>query len=219
MNNYKNINIQGNIFAVALNYRDLYERIRPTLQQKPYMNEPKRAVLFIKTPNTRNQSGQVVNTRKGDIVQAGPTVAVVIGKRTSRILVHEAKEHIAAYVVVNELSLPEDSYYRPAIMAKCQDGFCVIGQPIAAQDVSDVAHLELRVYVNGELKQRGNTENWIRTPEQIIAEISAYMPLEVGDLILTGTPDGRVDLHDGDEVRVEIDQLGAVTNRIKEQGD
>lgn len=217
--NDNNINTQGNIFAVALNYRDLYDSIRAEFQQKPYINAPKRPILFIKTPNTRNQSGQVVLTRKGDIVQAGPCLAVVIAKTTRRVLLHEAHASIAGYVVVNELSLPEDSYYRPAIMAKCQDGFCVIGQPVAEQDVQHVDQLELRVYVNGELKQTGNTANWIRTPEQIITEISEFMPLQRGDLILMGTPLGRVSLQDGDEVRVEIDQLGAVSNRIKVQGD
>lgn len=219
MNDYNHINIQGNIFAVALNYRDLYDSMRAELQRKPYVNEPNRPILFIKTPNTRNQSGQVVITRKGDIVQAGPSLAVVIAKTTRRVLLHEAHACIAGYVVVNELSLPEDSYYRPAVMAKCQDGFCVIGQAVAKQNVHDVDQLELRVYVNDELKQTGNTSNWIRTPEQIITEISEFMSLEPGDLILTGTPLGRVSLQDGDEVRVEIDQLGAVSNRIKEQSD
>ena len=74
------------------------------------------------------------------------------------------------------------------------------------------------VYVNGELKQTGNTSDWIRSPEQIIEEISEYMPLNEGDIIITGTPLGRVSLVNGDVVRVEVDQLGAVENTIQEQG-
>lgn len=211
--------MDGNIFGIALNYKCLYEKLQAQFNEKPYINEPKKPVLFIKTPNTRNQSGQHVVKQKDDILQAGPTLGIVIGKSTSRVSENDALDHVAGFVTVNELSLPEDSYYRPAIKAKCQDGFCVLGTPVAKEAVTDLNNLELRVYVNGELKQQGTTANWIRTPAQIIEQISEYMPLNEGDIILTGTPLGRVDLQAGDEVRVEIDQLGSVTNTIQEEGN
>lgn len=211
--------MDGNIFGIALNYKCLYEKLQAQFNEKPYINEPKKPVLFIKTPNTRNQSGQHVVKQKNDILQAGPTLGIVIGKSTSRVSENDALDHVAGFVTVNELSLPEDSYYRPAIKAKCQDGFCVLGTPVAKEAVTDLNNLELRVYVNCELKQQGTTANWIRTPAQIIEQISEYMPLNEGDIILTGTPLGRVDLQAGDEVRVEIDQLGSVTNTIQEEGN
>jgi 5-oxopent-3-ene-1,2,5-tricarboxylate decarboxylase/2-hydroxyhepta-2,4-diene-1,7-dioate isomerase len=211
--------MDGNIFGIALNYKCLYEKLQAQFNEKPYINEPKKPVLFIKTPNTRNQSGQHVVKQKNDILQAGPTLGIVIGKSTSRVSENDALDHVAGFVTVNELSLPEDSYYRPAIKAKCQDGFCVLGTPVAKEAVTDLNNLALRVYVNGELKQQGTTANWIRTPAQIIEQISEYMPLNEGDIILTGTPLGRVDLQAGDEVRVEIDQLGSVTNTIQEEGN
>ena len=211
--------MDGNIFGIALNYKCLYEKLQAQFNEKPYINEPKKPVLFIKTPNTRNQSGQPVIKQKDDILQAGPALGIVIGKSTSRVSENDALDHIAGFVTVNELSLPEESYYRPAIKAKCQDGFCVLGTPVAKEAVKDLNNLALRVFVNGELKQEGTTANWIRTPAQIIEEISEYMPLNEGDIILTGTPLGRVDLQAGDEVRVEIDQLGSVTNTIQEEGN
>lgn len=219
MGNLKHIQTDGNIFGIALNYKCLYEKLQAQFNEKPYINEPKKPVLFIKTPNTRNSSGNPVVKKKGESLQAGPTVGIVIGKSTTRVLKSDAAAHIAGYVVVNELSLPEESYYRPAIKAKCQDGFCVVGTPVAADQVTDLSNLSLKVFVNGELKQEGTTANWIRTPEQIIEEISEYMPLNEGDIILTGTPFGRVDLNAGDEVRIEIDQLGSVTNTIQEEGN
>ena len=218
MSELKKISTDGNVFGIALNYKCLYEKLQAQFNEKPYVNEPKKPVLFIKTPNTRNTSGQAVIKQKSDVLQAGPTIGIVIGKSTTRVLKSDAAAHIAGYVVVNELSLPEESYYRPAIKAKCQDGFCVVGTPVAATEVTDLSNLSLKVLVNGELKQQGTTANWIRTPEQIIEEISEYMPLNEGDIILTGTPFGRVDLQAGDEVRIEIDQLGSVTNTIQEEG-
>jgi 5-oxopent-3-ene-1,2,5-tricarboxylate decarboxylase/2-hydroxyhepta-2,4-diene-1,7-dioate isomerase len=219
MSELNKISMDGNIFGIALNYKCLYEKLQAQFNEKPYVNEPKKPVLFIKTPNTRNQSGNPVVKQKDDILQAGPALGIVIGKSTSRVSENDALAHVAGFVTVNELSLPEDSYYRPAIKAKCQDGFCVLGTPVAADAVTDLNNLTLRVYVNGELKQQGTTANWIRTPAQIIEEISEYMPLNEGDIILTGTPYGRVDVQAGDEVRVEIDQLGSVTNTIQEEGN
>ncbi len=219
MSELNKINTDGNVFGIALNYKCLYEKLQAQFNEKPYVNEPKKPVLFIKTPNTRNVSGNPVVKKKGETLQAGPTIGIVIGKSTTRVLKSDAAAHIAGYVVVNELSLPEESYYRPAIKAKCQDGFCVVGTPVAASEVSNLSDLSLKVFVNGELKQEGNSANWIRTPEQIIEEISEYMPLNEGDIILTGTPYGRVDLQAGDEVRIEIDQLGSVTNTIQEEGN
>ena len=218
MSDLNKIDTQGNIFGIALNYKCLYETLQAQFNEKPYVKAPIKPVLFIKTPNTRNQSGQAVIKQAADTLQAGPSVGIVIGKSTTRVSKSEAAAHIAGYVVVNEWSLPEESYYRPAIKAKCQDGFCTLGEAVARDAVSDIQQLELRVLVNGEVKQVGNTANWIRTPEQIIEEISEYMPLNEGDIILTGTPLGRVSVNAGDVVRVEIDQLGAVENTVAEQG-
>lgn len=217
MENVESIKTDGNIFGVALNYKCLYESLRTSFNEKPYINEPIKPVLFIKTPNTRNvDQGQVIK-QKNQILQAGPSLGVVIGKSTSRVSQADATDHIAGYVVINEFSLPEDTYYRPAIKAKCQDGFCAIGDVVAKQHVQQVNQLQLSVWVNGELKQQGTTANWIRSPEQLIAEMSDYMILNEGDIILTGTPLGRVDLEDGDEVTIEIEQIGKLTNHIVEQ--
>lgn len=218
MENVESIKTDGNILGVALNYKCLYESLRTSFNEKPYINEPIKPVLFIKTPNTRNvDQGQVIK-QKNQILQAGPSLGVVIGKSTSRVSQADATDHIAGYVVINEFSLPEDTYYRPAIKAKCQDGFCAIGDVVAKQHVQQVNQLQLSVWVNGELKQQGTTANWIRSPEQLIAEMSDYMILNEGDIILTGTPLGRVDLEDGDEVTIEIEQIGKLTNHIVEQG-
>lgn len=215
MSSLAKINSQGNIFGVALNYQCLYATLQQSFQEKPYVAEPKNVVLFVKTPNTRSVSGQTIFKRQGDVVQAGPCVAVVIGQTTTRVDVAQAEQSIAGFTVVNELSLPEESYYRPAVKAKCQDGFCVMGDVVAKAEVTHPEQLELRVFVNGELKQTGTTANWVRSPAQLISEISQFMTLHEGDVILTGTPLGRVEVQSGDEVRIEVDQLGSVSNRIQ----
>ena len=218
MSDLTQIDSHGNIFGIALNYKSLYQKLEAQFSQSPYLKAPQSLVLFIKTPNTRNKSGRPIIKRAQDILQAGPTVGMVIGKNSLRVSPQQAAQHIAGYVLVNELSLPEDSYYRPAVKAKCQDGFCVLGQPVPQAEIADVHNLEFKVYVNGELKQSGNTADWIKSPEQILVEISEYMPLRPGDIVLTGTPLGRVSLIEGDVVRIESQQLGILENQILGQG-
>ncbi|MNY47187.1 Homoprotocatechuate catabolism bifunctional isomerase/decarboxylase [compost metagenome] len=123
---------------------------------------------------------------------------------------------MAGYTIVNEFSLPEDSYYRPAVKAKCRDGFCAIGPelvPIA--QLADPQSMAIKLYVNGEIRQQNNTANFVRGIPQLIAEISEFMTLYEGDLLITGTPEGRVDVYPGDTVEVEISGLGRLVNHIK----
>lgn len=206
----------GTLFGVALNYQGLLQQHQAAFVEAPYKQLPVKPVLFVKTPNTRNQhEAQVVFPAGVQRVQPGPALGVVIGKDASRVSVAEALEHVAGYTIVNEVSLPEDSYYRPAVKAKCRDGFCPVGpELVPASQVANPDALGLRLYVNGELRQHNNTANCVRTVAQLIAEISEFMTLHAGDILITGTPEGRVDVQPGDRVDIEIDGLGKLTNHI-----
>jgi len=206
----------GTLFGVALNYKGLLESRLEEFNQPPYQKPPVKPVLFIKTPNTRNADGQpVVFPRGVDRLQPGPALGVVIGKRASRVSEADAMAHVAGYCIVNEFSLPEDSYYRPAVKAKCRDGFCPMGpELVEASQVADVNTLTLRLLVNGEVRQENTTANWVRTLPRLIAELSEFMTLDEGDVLITGTPEGRVDVKPGDTVVVEITGLGKLTNIV-----
>lgn len=139
----------------------------------------------------------------------------MIGKSASRVSAADALQHVVGYVIVNEFSLPEDSYYRPAVKAKCRDGFCAFGPALVpVEQLADPGQLGIRLLVNGELRQQNSTANCVRSVPQLIAEISEFMTLHAGDLLITGTPEGRVDVQPGDEVVVEIDSLGRLVNHI-----
>ncbi|MOA40579.1 Homoprotocatechuate catabolism bifunctional isomerase/decarboxylase [compost metagenome] len=83
-----------------------------------------------------------------------------------------------------------------------------------AAQVANPDALGLRLWVNGELRQHNTTANCVRTVAQLIAELSEFMTLHAGDILITGTPEGRVDVQPGDRVEVEIDGLGKLTNHI-----
>ncbi|WP_295472633.1 fumarylacetoacetate hydrolase family protein [uncultured Pseudomonas sp.] len=205
----------GTLFGVALNYRGLLEQRHAEFNQAPYQKPPVKPVLFIKTPNTRNvHDGEVLHPA-GERLQPGPALGVVIGKRASRVQADQALAHVAGYVIVNEFSLPEDSYYRPAIKAKCRDGFCALGpELVPVERLGEAGQLTLRLLVNGEPRQENSTANWVRNVPQLIAEITEFMTLHEGDVLITGTPEGRVDVQPGDCVEVQIDGLGSLRNHI-----
>ena len=206
----------GTLFGVALNYQGLLDQHLAAFQQAPYQKPPTKPVLFIKTPNTRNQHDAVVLHPQGERLQPGPALGVVIGLRASRVSLENAMAHVAGYVVVNEFSLPEDSYYRPAVKAKCRDGFCALGPAFVPRDqVGNPNQLSLKLWVNGELRQENSTANWVRDIPQLIAEISEFMTLYPGDVLITGTPEGRVDVVPGDTVDVEISGVGRLTSHIQ----
>ncbi|ERS13274.1 fumarylacetoacetate hydrolase family protein [Alloalcanivorax xenomutans] len=205
----------GTLFGVALNYRSLLEARLPEFHQPPYQKPPEKPVLFIKTPNTRNAHQGTVARPQGERLQPGPALGVVIGRRASRVSEQDALDYVRGYTVVNEFSLPEDSYYRPAIKAKCRDGFCALGPWwVDRDDIANPHDLTLTLTVNGVEKQRGSTADLIRPIPRLIAELSEFMTLNEGDVLITGTPPGRVDVSEGDQVDTTIESIGTLRNLI-----
>ena len=206
----------GTLFGVALNYQGLLNQRLAEFEQPPYQKPPVKPVLFIKTPNTRNGHDGVVLHPAGQRLQPGPALGVVIGKNASRVSVENALDYVAGYTIVNGFSLPEDCYYRPAVKAKCRDGFCALGPELVAREqIANPHQLSLKLFVNGELRQQNTTANFVRDIPRLIAEISEFMTLHAGDVLITGTPEGRVDVQPGDTVEVEISGLGRLVNHIQ----
>lgn len=206
----------GTIFGVALNYHSQLDHKLAEFREAPYKAPPTKPVLFIKTPNTRNRhEGSVVFPASCDRLQPGPSIGVVIGKKASRVKKDGALSYVAGLTIVNEFSLPEDSFYRPAVKAKCRDGFCPMGpELVELADIADPDQLVLNLYVNGELRQEGSTADWVRSIPELLVDITEFMTLNEGDVLITGTPGGRVDVKPGDQVTVEVSGLGSLTNTI-----
>ncbi len=117
--------------------------------------------------------------------------------------------HIAGYVAVNDVSIPHASYYRPAIRQRCRDGFCVIGS-----EVTDRPPREIRISINSELRCRAKIDDLVRPIDRLIADISEFLTLQPGDIVLAGEPYDAPLAQAGDRVRVEIDGLAAIENEV-----
>jgi len=144
-------------------------------------------------------------------------LAVVIGGAAQRVKRERAMQYVAGYMIANDYAIRDylENYYRPNLRVKNRDGGTVLGPWfVDAADVADVTQLELRTYVNGALHQRGNTRDLVADIPALIEYLSGFMTLAPGDVILTGTPEGVVNVDVGDEVACEIDGLGRLVNTI-----
>lgn len=144
-------------------------------------------------------------------------LAVVIGRTTRDVRQGDAYDFIAGYTVANDYAIRDylENWYRPNLRVKNRDGCTPIGPwRVDASDIADPMQLDLQTRVDGVVTQSGNTRDMIFDVPFLIAYFSAFMTLQPGDLILTGTPDGVVDCPVGAEVVTEIERIGTLINTI-----
>lgn len=176
-------------------------------------------IMFMKTPNTVvGPNDEVTIPRGSEKTDWEVELGIVIGKRAAYLdSPDEAKHHIAGFVTANDLSEREFQLEISGgqwSKGKCAPGFNPTGPWLVTPDEVDHADLNLRSFVNGEVRQDSNTSDMIFSVEHIVWTLSQYLTLEPGDLVLTGTPQGVAlsgrfpYLAPGDVVEIEIDGLG-----------
>ena len=180
---------------------------------------PSSPVLFLKTPNTVGGPNDPVDIPRGSTKTDWEVeLGVVVGKRALYLdSPADAAEHIAGYLVANDLS--ERTFQLETSggqwsKGKSAPGFSPLGPWLVTADEVDPTNLRLRSWVNGELRQDSTTADMIFPVDHIVWHLSQHLALEPGDIILTGTPEGVAlsgrfpYLSAGDVVEIEIDGLG-----------
>ena len=197
-------------FALAINYADHAKELS--------FKKPDAPLVFLKGRNTfighRSRSRR---TADATFMHYECELAVVIGRHARNVAAENAYECVAGYTVANDYVIRDylENYYRPNLRAKNRDGLTALGPWLVdAADVPDPMHLALSTTVNGKTTQRGNTRDMVFGIPTLIAYLSSFMTLSPGDVILTGTPDGIVDVRPGDEVVTEIEGVGRLMNTI-----
>jgi 2-keto-4-pentenoate hydratase/2-oxohepta-3-ene-1,7-dioic acid hydratase in catechol pathway len=208
----------GKLICVGLNYR------RHAAESG--MAAPASPVLFPKYSNTLAGEGEAVPLPPNAVqYDYEVELAVVIGRRARDISEDAALSYVLGYCTANDLSA-RDLQFRTNqwLLGKTLDKFLPIGPYlVTADEISDPQNLPLRCWVNGELRQNSNTADMIFPVAYLISYLSQYMTLEPGDVIVTGTPEGvifgmkeQVWLRPGDEVSVEVEGLGRLTNLMSQ---
>lgn len=204
----------GTIIALGLNYADHAKELSKELSSVA-QDEP---LVFLKGPNAL-VGHRGVTRRPADVtfMHYECELAVVIGRTARRVSAAQALAHVAGYTVANDYAFRDylENWYRPNLRVKNRDGATALGPWLVdAADVPDPQALALRTLVNGEVTQQGSTRDMIHGVAALIEYLSGFMTLAPGDLILTGTPDGIVDVKAGDEVVTEIDGVGRLVNTV-----
>ena len=204
----------GTIIALGLNYADHVKELSKELTVTS-KDEP---LAFLKGPSSLiGHRGQTRRPKDVTYMHYECELAVIIGKKAKNVKRKDAMDYVAGYTVANDYAIRDylENYYRPNLRVKNRDGGTVLGPWfVDAEDVKDPHQLALRTLVNGKLTQQGNTSDLISDIPELIEYLSGFMTLSPGDVILTGTPDGVVNVNVGDEVVTEIDGIGRLVNTI-----
>jgi 2-keto-4-pentenoate hydratase/2-oxohepta-3-ene-1,7-dioic acid hydratase in catechol pathway len=140
----------------------------------------------------------------------------VIGRRARRVPASEALQYVRGYTAANDFGVHDFRHADRGSMlrAKGIDGLLPLGPVIADATGMDPSSLTLRTYVNGELRQQANTAELLFPCEYLIADLTRLITLERDDVILTGTPANSRPVQPGDEVEVEIEGIGRISNTV-----
>lgn len=203
------------ILGVALNYRDHASELA--------LAEPEVPALFMKPLSSLiGHGGQVVMPDGAAYMHYEAEVAAVIGWPIRAASPDEAQAGIAGYTIADDVTVRDfiTNVFRPPTKAKGFDTFLPLGPwLVSADEVGDVQDLDIRTFVNDELRQSGNTRDMVRSVAELVSYLSEFTTLMPGDVVLTGTPKGISPVGAGDRVRIEIERLGVLEHPVVARRD
>jgi 2-keto-4-pentenoate hydratase/2-oxohepta-3-ene-1,7-dioic acid hydratase in catechol pathway len=216
-----------NIFCVGKNYRAHAEEFTQSgfdAGQQASDAIPTAPIFFTKAPETVIAHAEAIWDAQGvtDALDYEAELAVIIGQGGRGIRRDDAMSHVFGYTIINDVTARDwQKRHQQWFLGKSFDTFAPMGPALVTADELDGQNLDLRCYVNGQLRQSANTRDLIFDIPTLIETLSAGITLYPGDVIATGTPEGvgvgfkppRF-LRRGDTVRIEIDGIGALENPV-----
>ena len=209
----------GTVYGTLLNSKNEWQALGARMTQPPYKAAPQAPVLYIKTANTWSSHGSAIAVpARVPQVEIGATLAMVIAAPAHEIHAQDAMTFIAGYVLMNDLSIPHASFFRPPVKYKNLDGFLGIGaQTVAPRQLGDPARLRLEVRINGEVRQGVDFSRMMRSAAQLLADVSGFMTLHPGDVLMLGCDAGRPLARAGDRIDIGapgLPALGTLSNTL-----
>ncbi len=197
---------EGVVYGALLNFRGELAALAPQMTQAPYKAPPKAPVLYVKTANTWSTHGAAIAVPAHvSEVEVGATVAMVMGDAGA----------IAGYVLMNDLSVPHTSFFRPPVKFKCLDGFLGIGERmVPSAEAGDPSAFTLEVRINGALKQAVDFSQLVRPAAQLLADVGDFMTLHPGDVLMLGCDTGRPLARAGDRIDITAPGFPPLINAL-----
>ena len=197
---------RGTVYGTLMNFRGELEARGAKMNEPPYKAPPNAPVLYVKPANTWTENGGAIPIpARVPEVEIGASVAMVM----------KSAREIHGYVLVNDVSIPHESFFRPPVKFKCLDGFLGIGDRVRARnEAGDPAVFKLEVRINGELKQTVRFSQLVRPADKLLADVSEFMTLGEGDMLMLGCDVGRPRARVGDRIEISMPALGTLVNTL-----
>jgi 2-keto-4-pentenoate hydratase/2-oxohepta-3-ene-1,7-dioic acid hydratase in catechol pathway len=206
----------GKIIAAPVNYQKHLAEVRANVELHHHNQIAviQTAGLFLKATSSLVGAGEGITLRKLDRrTDHEIELACIIGTRGTDISRSAAMDHVAGYCIGLDITIrgPEERSLRKSV-----DSYSVLGPwLVTADEIPDPGRLELRLLVNGELRQLSNTADLILGVPELIEYASSFYTLVPGDVILTGTPEGVGPIHPGDTITASIEQIGTMQVAVR----
>ena len=214
--NFSDLPVPGTVYGTLLNHRDALAALGNEVNEVPYKAPPKAPILYIKPRNTivGNRESVVVPSDAAQL-EIGATLGLVIGRTATKLSLSDAISYVAGYTIVNDISVPHASFYRPSMRFKCRDGFCPMGPVVApSQSIKEPNNLAITISVDGVVVQKTNTNNRIRSVEQLLVDVTDFMTLHPGDVLSIGVAANAPLAKAGQKVSIAIEGIGQLENTL-----
>jgi 5-oxopent-3-ene-1,2,5-tricarboxylate decarboxylase / 2-hydroxyhepta-2,4-diene-1,7-dioate isomerase len=205
----------GTVVGALLNTHAEIAALGAAAFQPPHKAPPVAPVLEVKPRHTLAGDGAHVLLPAGeDGLDVGVSLGIVIARVACRVPAETALAVVGGWLVAVDFSLPVTSHYRPAVRLKARDGFCPLGAvvPAAAVTAPDALACELRV--DGQAVLRSSTGGRVRGVAQLIADVTEFMTLQPGDVLLLGRGPTLALVRAGQAVRASIDGIGTLRCQV-----
>lgn len=203
------------VYGVIMNDQITLDRLGD-VSDAPYKGLPKAPVLYIKPVNTWRANGAVISLPKSETaVEVGAVIGLRMGQDAARLNESNALDVVDACVLAADLSLPHESYYRPAIRQKAFDGALPI-KTLSTCGASKLDGLTINTMINDVLQDSRNMNDLLRSPAKLLAEVTEFMTLFAGDVLLLGVVYKSPIASLGDHVKIEIPNVSQLEFSLAE---
>ncbi len=213
--------LSGTVVGALLNHPGEVAALGDAARQAPYKAPPTAPVLTVRPRNTLRWAGAAPVTVPQGVEQLAvhASLAIVIGRAACRVPVAQALDWVAGYTLALDLRVPHESHYRPALRHMARDGFCTLGpQVVAAALVTAPDELMLTVEMDGQAVQAASTGGRTRGVAQLIADVSDFMTLQAGDVLLLGHAPPAPLAAAGQVLRLDGGALGSLRLQLMAEG-
>ena len=215
--------LSGVVYGTLLNDPATLAALGDAVHAAPYKAPPTAPVLYLQPRHTLAGSGAAVDVPGGGALQIGATLGLVIGRTACRVSAADALAHVAGSLLVADLCIPHQAYYRPSVRLRARDGSCLLGPIVAPRArVPDPDAVELTVRVDGQAVQTVRFGGMVRSAARLLQDVTEFMTLCPGDVLLLGLAEGAPQARAGQAFSIEapgLDVLGRLECHLVPEAD